>query len=162
MKSLINTFTITFVSVAILLLALDLTIVPALELFFIPFMALFSSFFESFLRFRDLFIGESKDVATDLLERINKMAIDLSQLVAEVDRVSSTHEKAVEKITALVSDVKAVTEQLVEKTKEAENTVDVEVINSLVEKLKASTDSLSAVLEPPPTEEPVAEEPKPE
>ena len=90
------------------------------------------------------------------------MAIDLSQLVAEVDRVSSTHEKAVEKITALVCDVKAVTEQLVEKTKEAENTVDVEVINSLVEKLKASTDSLSAVLEPAPTEEPVAEEPKPE
>ena len=45
MKSLISTFTITFVSVAILLLALDLTIVPALELFFIPFMALFISVF---------------------------------------------------------------------------------------------------------------------
>lgn len=45
MKSLINTFTITFVSVAMLLLVLDLTIVPALELFYIPFMALFISVF---------------------------------------------------------------------------------------------------------------------
>jgi len=117
-----------------------------------------SSFFEAFLKFRDIFIGENKDVVADLLERTQKMALDLSELVAEVDRVRSIQEKAAEKITSLVSDVKAVTDQLVEKTKEAENTVDVAVINKLVEKLKASTDSLSGVLEPAP----VVEEPKPE
>lgn len=124
-----------------------------------------SSFFDTFLKFRDFMVGESKYATSDLLERIRKMAVDLTQLIDEVDRVRSTQEKAVEKISALVTDVKTVTDQLVEKTKEAENTVDVAVINELVEKLKTSTDSLSAVLEPAadPVEEPVpTEEPKPE
>lgn len=114
-----------------------------------------SSFFDTFLKFRDFMVGESKYATSDLLERIRKMAVDLTQLIEEVDRVRSTQEKAVEKISALVTDVKTVTEQLVEKTKEAENTVDVAVINELVEKLKTSTDSLSAVLEP--AAEPVVE-----
>jgi predicted nucleic acid-binding Zn-ribbon protein len=124
-----------------------------------------SSFFDTFLKFRDFMVGESKYATSDLLERIRKMAVDLTQLIDEVDRVRSTQEKAVEKINALVTDVKTVTDQLVEKTKEAENTVDVAVINELVEKLKTSTDSLSAVLEPAaePVVEPVpTEEPKPE
>ena len=114
-----------------------------------------SSFFDTFLKFRDFMVGESKYATSDLLERIRKMAVDLTQLIEEVDRVRSTQEKAVEKISALVTDVKTVTDQLVEKTKEAENTVDVAVINELVEKLKTSTDSLSAVLEP--AAEPVVE-----
>lgn len=124
-----------------------------------------SSFFDTFLKFRDFMVGESKYATSDLLERIRKMAVDLTQLIEEVDRVRSTQEKAVEKISALVTDVKTVTEQLVEKTKEAENTVDVAVINELVEKLKTSTDSLSAVLEPAaePAEEPApTEEPAPQ
>lgn len=119
-----------------------------------------SSFFDTFLKFRDFMVGESKYATSDLLERIRKMAVDLTQLIEEVDRVRSTQEKAVEKISALVTDVKTVTDQLVEKTKEAENTVDVAVINELVEKLKTSTDSLSAVLEPAaePAEEPASTE----
>lgn len=124
-----------------------------------------SSFFDTFLKFRDFMVGESKYATSDLLERIRKMAVDLTQLIDEVDRVRSTQEKAVEKINALVTDVKTVTDQLVEKTKEAENTVDVAVINELVEKLKTSTDSLSAVLEPAaePAEEPAStEEPAPQ
>jgi predicted nucleic acid-binding Zn-ribbon protein len=113
------------------------------------------SLFEYFQKFRDWFNGNDEPEQEDLvvlLERIQKMAVDLTQLVQEVDRVRDTQEKATALITSLVAEVKSATDQLVAKTAEAENTVDVTVINELVSKLKASTDSLTAVLPAPPAQ----------
>lgn len=107
------------------------------------------SFYDVFLCFRNMFTGERtinlNDVET-LLEGLNKMAVDLSKLIEEVDRVKTTQDEAISRISTLVEDVRSITEQLATKTAEAENSVDVEVINSLVEKLKLSTDNLSSVI----------------
>ena len=84
------------------------------------------SLFEYFQKFRDWFNGNDEPEQEDLvvlLERIQKMAVDLTQLVQEVDRVRNTQEKATALITSLVAEVKSATDQLVAKTAEAENTV---------------------------------------
>lgn len=110
-----------------------------------------SSLFQKFQKFRSLFVNDNliPEDLTYLLERIQKMAVDLTQLTQEVDRVRETQEKAAAVITNLVTEIKTVTDQLVAKTAEAENTVDVNIINEMIAKLKESTDSLSAVLPAP-------------
>jgi methyl-accepting chemotaxis protein len=106
-----------------------------------------SSFYDIFLKFRSLFTSSNglSDIDT-LIQKVSKMAADLSELIREVDRVSEVQSKAIAEIAGLVSQVQAVTEQLTLKAQEAENSVDIQVINDLVNKLKSSTDSLSGVI----------------
>ena len=80
-------------------------------------------------------------------ERISHMAIILTALTEQVDRVASTQAMAVEKIDKLIADMEIITEDLVKKTAAAENAVDPNELNSLVEKLRASTDSLKTAVE---------------
>lgn len=109
-----------------------------------------SSLFRAFQSFRRIFVDEGPEESPEkLLERIQQMAVDLTQLVQEVDRVREAQEKASGVITKLVTEINTVTQELTAKTAEAENTVDVNVINDLVTKLKTSTDALNAVIPAP-------------
>lgn len=80
-------------------------------------------------------------------ERISRMAISLAALTEQVDRVASTQAMAVEKINKLIADMEVITADLVAKAAAAENAVDANELNSLVEKLRASTDSLITAVE---------------
>ena len=80
-------------------------------------------------------------------ERISHMAIILTALTEQVDRVASTQAMAVEKIDKLIADMEIITADLVKKAAAAENAVDPNELNSLVEKLRYSTDSLKTAVE---------------
>lgn len=107
-----------------------------------------ASVFDYYLRFREMIVGESySDSMTELKERMDQMAADLSALISEVDRVNETQKKAIDYISGLVSDVQNISTQLASKTIEAENSVDMDTINGLITKLKTSTDNLSSAIE---------------
>jgi len=80
-------------------------------------------------------------------ERISHMAISLAALTEQVERVASTQTMAVEKINKLVADMEIITADLAAKAAAAENAVDANELNALVEKLKVSTDSLITAVE---------------
>ena len=108
-----------------------------------------STFYDAFIKFRNLFTSEKSIIEQDtekILEGLNKMAADLSKLIEEVNRVDVVQQNAIRHITTLIDEVKTISDQLAVKTAEAENSVDIEVINELVNQLKTSTDNLSSVV----------------
>jgi len=102
-----------------------------------------------FLGFRNVFTGEKSqnnqiNYGNDsLLQGIQQMAANLSSFMEEINRIMKVQEQAIARIGGLVDDVKNITQQLAEKTLESEKSVDISVINELVEKLKTSTDGLA-------------------
>jgi chromosome segregation ATPase len=84
----------------------------------------------------------------DLEERINYMAVSLTDLNEAVDKATSAQAAAAAKITALVADVKKASEDLAAAVAAGhpDNTVDPAEIAAIVDKLKASTDALTAVV----------------
>ena len=108
-----------------------------------------SSLYEMFLGFRNVFTGEKSqnnqiNYGNDsLLQGIQQMAANLSSFMEEINRIMKVQEQAIARIGGLVDDVKNITQQLAEKTLESEKSVDISVINELVEKLKTSTDGLA-------------------
>jgi ABC-type transporter Mla subunit MlaD len=100
------------------------------------------SLYDSFINFRNIFTGEH-DNKTFPIEEVRKMAVNLTELINQVNRVSEVQAKAAAAIDNLVSEIKTISEQLAQKTQEAENTVDIQTINELIDKLKSSTNSLS-------------------
>lgn len=111
-----------------------------------------ASLFDIFINFREVVTGDKYESPVSsnnntLEERINKMAADLSALIAEVNRVSEVQSKAMDIIKSLVVDVKSIATTLEQKSIEAENSVDLALINDLISKLKNSNDALSTTLE---------------
>lgn len=76
-------------------------------------------------------------------ERISHMAISLATLIEQVERVASTQSMAIQKINKLASDLEAISVDLAAKAAAAENAVDANELNALVDRLKTSTDQLS-------------------
>lgn len=108
------------------------------------------SFYDFFNAVRDSFVKESERTiynTNSLEERILSMAADLTSLTREVARVVEAQEKASIMIGDLVRNVSEITTLLQNKTIEAESAVDINLINSLVEKLKVSTDGLSNIID---------------
>jgi hypothetical protein len=81
-----------------------------------------------------------------LQERVDAMAISLDALSSEVDRASAVQNNAIGMIGKLLSDVKIITDELTIKAAAAENSVDAEAFNSLLSKLRSSTDALEAAV----------------
>jgi hypothetical protein len=81
-------------------------------------------------------------------ERVSKMAVSLEALANEIDRVNATQVAAVEMITKLVQEVKTISDELSVKTAQAENTIDPAAYESLVQRLRASTDALASAVAP--------------
>lgn len=108
-----------------------------------------SSLYEMFLGFRNVFTGEKSqnnqiNYGNDsLLQGIQQMAANLNSFMEEINRIMKVQEQAIARIGGLLDDVKNITQQLAEKTLESEKSVDISVINELVEKLKTSTDGLA-------------------
>lgn len=85
----------------------------------------------------------------NILERIEKMAIDLSTLTAEVTRVKTVQASAVTLITSLTQELERISADIASKSAE-----DATALNDLIDKLKVSTDDLAtAVATVPKTEE---------
>lgn len=85
----------------------------------------------------------------NILERIEKMAIDLSTLTAEVTRVKTVQASAVTLITSLTQELERISADIASKSAE-----DAAALNELIDKLKVSTDDLAtAVATVPKTEE---------
>lgn len=115
-----------------------------------------------FLDFRDSFDGkqtikttkpkntntsEILSVLKVIQERVDLMSSKLDTLQEEVTRTQSLHESAVQSINKFIEEVRVISEQLSQKTIEAQTaTADLEKISELAEKLKLSNDSLVAAL----------------
>jgi hypothetical protein len=98
--------------------------------------------------------------------RMNQMSLNVEALAAEVTRVQTVHESAIQFIAKLTDELKAVTEELKVKNEEK---IDTSALDDLVAKLDASTDALAAAISTShdnpveaPVAEPVVEEVKPE
>jgi hypothetical protein len=79
-------------------------------------------------------------------ERISRMAINIAALMSQVDRVAYTQTIAIDKINKLTTDFQNITAELAvmsERLATAENSVNEEEFNALVERLRISTDALS-------------------
>ena len=89
---------------------------------------------------------------SNLLERIDKMAINLETLTAEVTRVQTVQASAVTLLTSLTKELEKISTDLAAKSAEGAN--DAAALNELIDKLKVSTDDLAtAVATVPKTEE---------
>lgn len=80
---------------------------------------------------------------SDLIERVEKMNIDLSVLTEEVARARTVQSSAVVLIQNLAKELEAVSAQLAAKAAEVPPTFDPAPLNDLIAKLKDSTDGLS-------------------
>ena len=107
------------------------------------------SLYEMFLNARDSVVGEPPAISdySILTKRIEQMAVDLTALIEQVNRVSDIQTKAMDTISTLFNEVQTISTTLASKTLEAENTVDINIINELVSKLKTSTDNLSTAID---------------
>ena len=81
-----------------------------------------------------------------LQEREEIMALNLDILAAEVDRATAAHMEAADKLSKLVDEVKWISNALAFKTVAAENSVDKTELDSLIERLRKSTDHLQATV----------------
>lgn len=80
---------------------------------------------------------------SNLIERIEKMNIDLTVLTEEVARARTVQSSAVVLIQNLAKELEAVSAQLAAKAAEVPPTFDPAPLNDLIAKLKDSTDGLS-------------------
>lgn len=80
---------------------------------------------------------------SNLIERVEKMNIDLSVLTEEVARARTVQSSAVVLIQNLAKELEAVSAQLAAKAAEVPPTFDAAPLNDLIAKLKDSTDGLS-------------------
>ena len=88
----------------------------------------------------------------NILERIDRMSINLETLTAEVTRVQTVQASAVTLLTSLTKELEQISADLAVKSTEGTN--DVAALNELIDKLKVSTDDLAtAVATVPKTEE---------
>lgn len=81
-----------------------------------------------------------------LNERIDKMAVSLDGLSREVERAKQISEGATTMIDKLLTDVRAISDELVVARAAAENVIDTAVLDSLIATLKQSTDTLEGTL----------------
>ena len=89
---------------------------------------------------------------SNLVERIDRMSINLETLTAEVTRVQTVQASAVTLLTSLTKELEKISADLAVKSTEGTN--DVAALNELIDKLKVSTDDLAtAVATVPKTEE---------
>lgn len=84
----------------------------------------------------------------EIEERINQMALSLADLNEAVDKATASQAAAAAKITALVADVKKASDDLAAALALAhpDNTVDPAEVAAIVDKLKAATEALTAVV----------------
>lgn len=80
---------------------------------------------------------------SNLIERVEKMNIDLTVLTEEVARARTVQSSAVVLIQNLAKELEAVSAQLAAKAAEVPPTFDPAPLNDLIAKLKDSTDGLS-------------------
>lgn len=78
---------------------------------------------------------------SNILERIEKMAIDLTSLTAEVTRVKTVQASAVTLITSLTQELERISADIASKSAE-----DAAALNDLIDKLKVSTDDLATAV----------------
>lgn len=93
---------------------------------------------------------------SNILERIEKMAIDLSALTAEVTRIKTVQASAVTLITSLTQELERISADIASKSAE-----DAAALNDLIDKLKVSTDDLATAVATVPVK-PQTEETQPQ
>lgn len=81
---------------------------------------------------------------TNILERIEQMAINLNLLAAEVTRVQTVQASAVTLLTSLTKELESISADLAAKSAEGAN--DAAALNELIDKLKVSTDDLATAV----------------
>lgn len=89
---------------------------------------------------------ECDDLLTLILRRIDIMALDFKKLAEEVANVVNTQESAIQVITSLKDELKAVSSKL------ADQDADTEELDNLINKLDASTDALASAITTTPKE----------
>ena len=110
-------------------------------------------------RIRDMIMSKRKRTTTattiseqdfnNLKSKVEEMSTNLTSLRQEVDRAVQNQSEAVDIIKRLMSDITDIQHALAtEKSAEQENTIDIDELMQLTEKLKNSTDDLAAVLNP--------------
>lgn len=96
---------------------------------------------------------------SNLVERIDRMSINLETLTAEVTRVQTVQASAVTLLTSLTKELEQISVDLAVKSTEGNN--DVAALNDLIDKLKVSTDDLATAVATVP-DKPQTEETQPQ
>lgn len=96
---------------------------------------------------------------TNILERIEQMAINLNSLAAEITRVQTVQASAVTLLTSLTKELESISADLASKSAEGAN--DAAALNELIDKLKVSTDDLATAVATVPSK-PQTEETQPQ
>lgn len=95
---------------------------------------------------------------SEIKGRTTEMAVSLHALSEQVDRVTNIQSTAVNVFERMLAEMQTIQADLAAKAAAAENAVDANELQALVDRLKSSTDTLAQAIVPP-APEPVVEAP---